>query len=87
MTANSNILNRNRILTSLLPEEYKRLLPELKPVTLRLTHELIAPTLGARRAGIKGASIALKDRGIIAYSRQHIQFLDQQRLEAKACEC
>ena len=54
---------------------------------LLLTHELIALTLGVRRAGITGASLHLKEAGLIDYRRGHIQILDRQGLEAKACEC
>lgn len=54
---------------------------------LLLTHELIALTLGVRRAGITGASLHLKEAGLIDYRRGHIQILDRGGLEAKACEC
>ncbi|MDQ3819871.1 MAG: Crp/Fnr family transcriptional regulator [Acidobacteriota bacterium] len=54
---------------------------------LLLTHDLIALTLGVRRPGISEASIKFKDAGLINYSRGHIQILDRQGLEAKACEC
>ena len=54
---------------------------------LLLTHDLIALTLGVRRAGVSEAALALKDEGLIDYSRGHIKILDRQRLEARACEC
>lgn len=54
---------------------------------LLLTHDLIALTLGVRRAGVSEAALALKDEGLIDYSRGHIQIINRQRLEAKACEC
>ena len=54
---------------------------------LLLTHELIALTLGVRRAGITGSAIDFKNEGLIEYSRGHIQILNRQGLEAKACEC
>jgi CRP-like cAMP-binding protein len=54
---------------------------------LLLTHELLALTLGVRRAGITAASLILKEDGLIDYRRGHIQLLDRARLEAKACEC
>jgi CRP-like cAMP-binding protein len=54
---------------------------------LLLTHDLIALTLGVRRAGVSEAAIALKDEGLIDYTRGHIQILDRRGLEAKACEC
>jgi CRP-like cAMP-binding protein len=54
---------------------------------LLLTHDLIALTLGVRRAGITGVAIQFKDSGLIDYRRGHIQILDREGLEARACEC
>ncbi|HVG31823.1 MAG TPA: Crp/Fnr family transcriptional regulator [Pyrinomonadaceae bacterium] len=54
---------------------------------LVLTHELIALTLGVRRAGISGASMQFKEAGLIDYRRGHIKILDRRGMEAKACEC
>lgn len=54
---------------------------------LLLTHELLALTLGVRRAGISGVSMNFKDAGLIDYQRGHIQILDREGLEARACEC
>jgi CRP-like cAMP-binding protein len=54
---------------------------------LLLTHDLIALTLGVRRAGISGASADFKNAGLIDYYRGHIQILNPQGLEARACEC
>jgi CRP-like cAMP-binding protein len=54
---------------------------------LLLTHELIALTLGVRRAGISGSSADFKNAGLIDYNRGHIQILNRQGLETKACEC
>jgi CRP-like cAMP-binding protein len=54
---------------------------------LPLTHEKIARHLGTRRAGITDAAIALRDKGIISYSRGQIQITDRPALEAAACEC
>jgi CRP-like cAMP-binding protein len=54
---------------------------------LRLTHELIALTLGTRRAGVSEAAGEFKSEGVINYQRGNIQVIDRQRLEAKACEC
>ncbi len=54
---------------------------------LRLTHELIALTLGVRRAGVTEAAGDLRDAGIINYQRGHIQILDRQGMNARACEC
>lgn len=54
---------------------------------LLLTHELIALTLGVRRAGVTGAAGELRDAGIIEYHRGHIQILEHRHLESRACEC
>ena len=54
---------------------------------LLLTQELIALTLGVRRAGITGAALHLKSMGLIDYQRGHIQILNRQGLGAMACEC
>jgi CRP-like cAMP-binding protein len=54
---------------------------------LLLTHELIALTLGVRRAGISSAAMDFKNEGLIDYQRGHIRILNRQGLEDKACEC
>ena len=54
---------------------------------LLLTHELIALTLGVRRAGISQSSMNFKNEGLIDYNRGHIQILNRRGLEVKACEC
>lgn len=54
---------------------------------LLLTHELIALTLGVRRAGISESSARFRDEGLIDYQRGHIQIINRQGLEGKACEC
>jgi len=54
---------------------------------LLLTHELIALTLGVRRAGISGSASNFRVEELIEYNRGHIQILNRQGLEAKACEC
>ncbi|HUQ33144.1 MAG TPA: Crp/Fnr family transcriptional regulator [Pyrinomonadaceae bacterium] len=52
-----------------------------------LTHEFISEMLGVRRAGVTEAALGLKERGLINYSRGHIQIIDIQGLEAASCEC
>jgi CRP-like cAMP-binding protein len=54
---------------------------------LLLTHDLIALTLGVRRAGISESSMNFKNEGLIDYKRGRIHILNRQGLEAKACEC
>src|ERR1044072_349097 len=54
---------------------------------LRLTHELMALTLGVRRAGVTVAANNLKNSGVIDYRRGHIQVIIRSGLEEVACEC
>lgn len=54
---------------------------------LLLTHELIAFTLGVRRAGVSESASNFKNEGLIDYTRGHIQILNRRGLEAQACEC
>lgn len=54
---------------------------------LPLTHEQIAAHLGARRAGVTNTATALRDKGVVGYTRGHIRILDRPALEAFACEC
>jgi CRP-like cAMP-binding protein len=54
---------------------------------LLLTHELMALTLGVRRAGISTTANEFKKAGVIDYQRGRIQIVDAQGLEAIACEC
>lgn len=54
---------------------------------LALTHELIALTLGVRRAEVTEAANSFRNFGVIDYRRGHIQVVDQPGLEALACEC
>jgi CRP-like cAMP-binding protein len=54
---------------------------------LPLTHERIARQLGTRRAGITELATSLRARGYISYSRGLISIVNQEGLEASACEC
>jgi len=54
---------------------------------LLLTHDLIALTLGVRRAGISESASQFKNEGLIDYQRGRIQILNRQGLDGKACEC
>ncbi|HEV2802566.1 MAG TPA: Crp/Fnr family transcriptional regulator [Pyrinomonadaceae bacterium] len=54
---------------------------------LLLTHDLIALTLGVRRAGISESASHFRDEGLIDYNRGRIQILNRRGLEARACEC
>ncbi len=54
---------------------------------LALTHDLIALTLGVRRAGVTEAANGFRNAGVIDYRRGHMQVVDQRGLETLACEC
>jgi CRP-like cAMP-binding protein len=54
---------------------------------LRLTHDLMALTLGVRRAGVTVAANGFKKNGLIDYRRTNIQIIDREGLIATACEC
>jgi CRP-like cAMP-binding protein len=54
---------------------------------LALTHDLIALTLGVRRAGVTEGANAFRNAGVIDYRRGHIQIVDRPGLRALACEC
>lgn len=54
---------------------------------LPLTQESIARRLGVRRAGITVAANDLKRKGLIEYSRGHINIINRPELEKVACEC
>jgi CRP-like cAMP-binding protein len=54
---------------------------------VQVTHDLMALTLGVRRAGVSVAASDLRSGGVINYHRGNIQIVDRQGLEAIACEC
>jgi len=54
---------------------------------LPLTQEFIAEMLGVRRAGVTETALRLKEKGVIEYSRGHIEITDVQGLAVLSCEC
>lgn len=52
-----------------------------------LTQEFLAQMLGERRPTVSRVASELQGRGLIAYSRGHIEILDRPRLEEVACPC
>ncbi len=54
---------------------------------LVMTHEKIAKMLGMRREGVTEKALQLQAAGLIRYSRGHIEVLDRNGLEVRACEC
>jgi Mn-dependent DtxR family transcriptional regulator len=55
--------------------------------TFEMSHEFLADMLGSSRPTVSIAAEALKDAGLIRYSRGVISILDVTGLEKRACEC
>lgn len=53
----------------------------------QLTHEFLSQMLGVRRSGVTEIAGQFQKAGIIQYKRGFIEILDNQKLEATACEC
>jgi len=56
-------------------------------INLRLTQELIASRVGARRAGVTVAAGSLQEMRAIEYRRGQLHILHREALEAVVCEC
>jgi CRP-like cAMP-binding protein len=52
-----------------------------------LTQEFLAHMLGERRATVNQVASMLQHRGLIRYTRGHIEVTDRDGLEAAACPC
>lgn len=52
-----------------------------------ITQEYLAAMLGVRRPGVTEAAVKIQDEGLIRYSRGHVQIVDREGLEDRACEC
>ncbi len=52
-----------------------------------LTHDFLSDMLGVRRVGVTNAAHALKQQGLIDYSRGNIEIIRSEELEAVACSC
>jgi CRP-like cAMP-binding protein len=55
--------------------------------TFEMSHEFLADMLGSSRPTVSIAAEALRDAGLIEYSRGVIRILDVTGLEKRACEC
>lgn len=62
-------------------------LDRLPGIEVVMTQELIANMLGVRREGVTIAAGHLQEKGLIHYSRGHIEILDRVGLERVTCEC
>jgi CRP-like cAMP-binding protein len=54
---------------------------------LPVTHDLLAMTLGVRRAGVSEALAGLEAKGVVAKSRGALKIVSREALKANACEC
>ncbi len=52
-----------------------------------MTHDQISNVLGVRRESVTLAAAALRDQGLIEYSRGKITLLDRKSMERAVCEC
>ncbi len=87
MTSQSSACNKLHTLEQQLARWLLAMHDYVRADELVLTHELMALTLGVRRAGVTEAAGGFKRAGVITYHRGHIQILDRQGLEAMTCEC
>jgi CRP-like cAMP-binding protein len=56
-------------------------------VTLPLTQEFLAQMIGVKRNSVSAVAHILQERGIIKYSRGHIEIIDLEALKNESCEC
>jgi CRP-like cAMP-binding protein len=54
---------------------------------LYITHELLAASLGVRRASITNALLELESGGVVQKQRGAVRLVDRPALEARACDC
>lgn len=54
---------------------------------MNLTQEYMAVMLGVQRSTVSIAASALREAGVISYSRGQVRLLDRKALERRACEC
>ncbi len=87
MTSQTSACNKLHTLKRQLARWLLTMQDYMRTDELLLTHELMALTLGVRRAGVTEAAGDLKDSGLIEYQRGHIHILDRQGLQAITCEC
>lgn len=55
--------------------------------TFELTHDALAQMIGSPRSAISGAASALRDAGLVDYTRGRLTMRDTCGLEQVACEC
>ena len=53
----------------------------------QLTQEFLSNMLGVRREAVNKSAVEFHSRGLINYSRGHIEITDRRKLEETACKC
>ena len=85
--AQTAVCNRHHVVEQQICSWLLTCMDRMKGRELAVTHEVIAGMLGVRREGITEAAGVLRELGLIAYSRGHINVLDREGVQARACEC
>ncbi len=85
--AQTAVCNRHHVVEQQLCSWLLACTERLKGRELAVTQEVIAGVLGVRREGVTEAAGALRELGLIAYSRGHISVVNHQGVLARACEC
>ncbi|WP_395059635.1 Crp/Fnr family transcriptional regulator [Polaromonas sp.] len=85
--AQTAVCNRHHVVEQHLCSWLLTCMDRLDKPSLAATHDVIAGMLGVRREGISEAAGALRELGLIAYTRGHISVLNRDGVLARACEC
>ena len=85
--AQTAVCNRHHVVEQHLCSWLLTCMDRLEGPSLAATHDVIASILGVRREGISAAAGALRELGLIAYTRGHISVLNRDGVQARACEC
>lgn len=86
-TAQTIVCNRHHTVDQQLCRWLLLSIDRLDSNQLNMTQELIANMLGVRRQGVAEVARKLQKAGLINYHRGHIEILDREGLENRACEC
>lgn len=85
--AQTAVCNRHHSIDQQLCRWLLMRLDRLPGTDVVMTHELIAHMLGVRREGVTKSAQELQHAGLLRYKRGHIEVLDRNGLEQRACEC
>lgn len=86
-TAQSVLCNRHHSIEQQLCRWLLLSIDRVRGNTLRMTHQLIAGVLGARREGVTHAAGMLQSLGLISCQHGIITVLDRSGIERRCCEC